>query len=157
MNFLWNWQAFSKCAILHSHYWYIEGSQLLYILANIWSGYSDFRHCNWYLVSLVCISVMTNDEHLFKCLFTILVLANCSNILLTFHWLFLWLSFENCLFCIETIIRYCLQSFPSLWLAFLLTMFFLTFCLFLTLLDLQMAKYKGISTWVLANYVVEYT
>ena len=47
-------------------------------------------------MSLVCISVMTNDG-LFKCLFAILVLANCSNILLTFLLDFLMIEFQELL------------------------------------------------------------
>ena len=45
-------------------------------------------------MSLVCVSIMPNDGRLFKCLFTI-VLANCSNILLTFSLAFLMIEFRE--------------------------------------------------------------
>lgn len=76
--------------------------------------YSDFRHCNWYLVSLVCISVMIMMNIFSLAFLPSLFWQTVQIFLLTFHWLFLWLSFESCLFCIEAIIRYYLQSFPSL-------------------------------------------
>ena len=118
---------------------------------------TDFRHCNWYLVSLVCISIMTDDGHLFKCLFTILVLANCSNILLTFSLAFLMIEFRE-LFILHGNYYQMLFAVHSQSVAcFFINNVFLTFCLFLTLLNLQRTKYKRISTWVLANYVVEYT